>query len=273
MSTLAQEEADRFFSQSEHHTSHPEDRIGHDGTSSQSSGSSNPKNAADYYAHSERDNDDDEDTLHSMTTATTTATYRVPTTHFSANTGPKGVISDAQSFNQAKKSTFRNTLSAFSNSAQSAFSHTSSQRKVSDWNKENSLGDNSDNELCVGDEEDFMRQWRKKRIAELAAIGSAAQRRQSPSKRVWGTFDDVDANGYLDAVEKVPNDAIVVVCIYDPLVCQLPTPMGPLPTRPLPTDNATYELDLQVHSVFLRLLFTFRLLSFFPSSVPFVPTS
>jgi hypothetical protein len=227
MSTLAQEEADRFFSQSEHHTSHPEDRIGHDGTSLQSSSSSNQKNPADYYAHPERDNDDDdEDTLHSMTTATTTATYRVPATHFSANTGPKGVISDAQSFTQAKKSTFRSTLTAFSNGAHSPFSHSSQRRKVSHWNKENSHGDNSDNELGASDEEDFMRQWREKRLMELAASGSAAQRRQSPSKRVWGTFDDVDANGYLDAVEKVPDDAIVVVCIYDPQVCQLPTPMA-----------------------------------------------
>jgi hypothetical protein len=225
MSSLAQEEADRFFSQSEHHTSHPEDRIGHDGTSLQSSGSSNQKNPADYYVRSERDNDDDddEDTLHSMTTTTTATTYRVPTTHFSANTGPKGVISDAQSFSQAKKSTFRSTLTAFSNDALSSFSYGSQQRKVSDWNKENSRGGNSDND----DEEDFMRQWREKRLMELAASGSAAQRRQSPSKRVWGTFDDVDANGYLDAVEKVPDDAIVVVCIYDPLVCQLPTPMAP----------------------------------------------
>jgi hypothetical protein len=241
MSTLAQEEADRFFSQSEHHTSHPEDRIGHDDTSLQPSSSSNQKNPADYYVHSERDNDndndndDDEDTLHSMTTATTTATYRVPTTHFSANTGPKGVISDAQSFTQAKKSTFRSTLTAFSNDALSSFSYGSQQRKISDWNKENSRGGNSDNELGPSDEEDFMRQWREKRLMELAASGSAARRRQSPSKRVWGTFDDVDANGYLDAVEKVPDDAIVVVCIYDPLVCQLPTPMAP------PFNTATWQ--------------------------------
>jgi hypothetical protein len=56
--------------------------------------------------------------------------------------------------------------------------------------------------------------------------------------RVWGTFDDVDANGYLDAVEKVPDDAIVVVCIYDPLVCQLVTPMAPPPS----VNTTPYEL-------------------------------
>jgi len=244
MSTLAQEEADRFFSQSEHHTSHPEDRIGHDGTSLQSSSGSNQKSPTDYYVRPERDNDDeDEDTLHSMKTATTTVTYRVPATHFNANTGPKGVISDAQAFTQAKKSTFRNTLTAFSNGAQSTFSYRSQRRKVSDWNKENSHGDNSDNEFGASDEEDFMKQWREKRLMELAASGSAVQRRQSPSKRVWGTFDDVDANGYLDAVEKVHDDAIVVVCIYDPLVCQLPTPNGPSVQYCLPWRN----FDSQIH--------------------------
>jgi hypothetical protein len=221
MSTLAQEEADRLFSQKEHHSSHPEDRLDHDASSSRSSDSYDQKNSNDYYVNSDKDNNDDEDTLHNMTTTTTTATYRLPTTRFNANTGPKGVISDAQSFNRAKKSSFRSTLAAFTNGAHSAFSHSSQPRKTPDSNKENSLTDTSDSELGASDEEDFMKQWRENRLKELTSSGSAAQRRQSPSKRVWGTFDDVDANGYLDAVEKVPDDAIVVVCIYDPRVCQL----------------------------------------------------
>jgi hypothetical protein len=221
MSTLGQEEADRFFSQEDHYTSHPEDRLQHDGTSSHSSNSYNQTNSDDYYVTSEKDNNDDEDTLHSMTTSTTTAAYRLPTTRFNANTGPKGVISDAQSFNRAKKSSFRSTLAAFTNGTHSAFSYSSQSLKASYSNKENRPTDNSDSEVGASDEEDFMRQWREKRLTELASRGSAAQRRQSPSKRVWGTFDDVDANGYLDAVEKVRGDAIVVVCIYDPLVCLL----------------------------------------------------
>ena len=220
MSTLAQEEADRFFPQKEHQSSHPEDVLDHDGTSPNSSNSFNQKNPADHCVNSEKDNDDDEDTLHSMTTTTTTATYRVPTTRFNANTGPKGVISDAQSFNRAKKSTFRSTLAAFTNGT---FSHSSQPRKRPDPNKETNLSDNSDSELGASDEEDFMRQWRENRLKELASRGSAAQRRLSPSKRVWGTLDDVDATGYLDAVERVPDDAVVVVCIYDPLVCEMST--------------------------------------------------
>lgn len=227
MSTVAQEEADRFFSQKQHHPSHPEDRLDHDAKSLESSNSYNQKYSKDYHVNSEIGNNDDEDALHSMTTATTTATYRLPTIRFNANTGPKGVISDAQAFNQAKKSTFRSTLAAFTNSTQAAFSYSTQLRKASDLNKEDSLTDNSDSELVASDEEDFMRQWRENRLKDLASRGSTAQRRQSPSKRVWGTLDDVDANGYLDAVEKVPDDAIVVVCIYDPLVCHSPSTRFP----------------------------------------------
>lgn len=217
MSTLAQEEADRFFSQKEHATSHPEDQLEHERSSLRSSNGSEQQNNADTYEISEKDDDDDEDTLHNMTTTTTTATYRLPTTRFDANTGPKGVIADAHSFNRAKKYSFRGTLATLTNNA---FSYTSQQRKTSDSNKSNSLGEKSDGELGGSDDEDFMRQWRENRFQELANKGSASQRRSSPSKRVWGTFDDVDANGYLDAVEKVPDDTVVVVCIYDPEVRQ-----------------------------------------------------
>ena len=46
-------------------------------------------------------------------------------------------------------------------------------------------------------------------------------RRQSPSKRRYGYVTTVDAIGYLDAVEKVAVDTIVVVCIYDEEVCSV----------------------------------------------------
>lgn len=65
-----------------------------------------------------------------------------------------------------------------------------------------------------------MEQWRQSRLRELGAGSSQRpQRRQSPSKRKWGFFKEVDASGYLDAVEKTASDTVVVVCIYDPEVC------------------------------------------------------
>lgn len=61
-----------------------------------------------------------------------------------------------------------------------------------------------------------MREWRQHRIQELTERNNASVRRKSPSQRTWGTVEDVDAVGYLDAIEKVKGDVIVVVCIYDP---------------------------------------------------------
>ena len=213
MSTPAQEEAERYLFHREHCNSHPEDRIDYQGDSAHS-----PEEEEELDTF-ESDDDDDDDTLHSMTvTTTSTATFRVPSTLFEANTGPKGVIADAQSFSRAKKLSFRKTLRAFTGNASAVFSSSLASRKMSDWSKENGTSDDSGGELATSDDEEFMRRWRENRLKELASQGTFVQRRVSPSKRIWGSFDDVDANGYLDAVEKVPKDTVVVVCIYDPEV-------------------------------------------------------
>ena len=59
-------------------------------------------------------------------------------------------------------------------------------------------------------------------MAELKAA-AATTRRQSPSKRSYGRVEPVDANGYLDAIEKVSKDTVVVVVVYSDRVsfCQL----------------------------------------------------
>ena len=69
------------------------------------------------------------------------------------------------------------------------------------------------------EEEDFVRTWRKNRMDELRG-GQAAVRRQSPSKRKYGRVEPVDASGYLDAVEKISSETIVVVTIYNDEVSQ-----------------------------------------------------
>ena len=73
------------------------------------------------------------------------------------------------------------------------------------------LNANSDPES--GDEEDFVRTWRKNRMAELRN-NTSTTRRKSPSKRKYGRVEVVDAGGYLDAVEKISPETIVVVTIY-----------------------------------------------------------
>ncbi len=195
MSNPAQEEADRLFGQKDYHASHPEDR---------QLDSSSAHTSEEELQH--RSDQDDEDQLHDQTkNMATTASYHIPTTRFEANTGPKGVIADAQSFNRAKRGTFRKTLNTFANAL--------SSRPAQPLAAASSHGSGSEND---SDDDEFMRQWRQNRLQELTERTNASVRRRSPSQRTWGTVEAVDANGYLDAIEKVKDDVTVVVCIYDP---------------------------------------------------------
>lgn len=213
MSNLAQEEVDRYLSNtSDHLNCHPED-ISRSGSDSESDNDRTTTHTA-----VQSDPDDDEETLHSMATMATTRTaYHLPSTLFDANTGPKGVIADAHSFERAKKKSFRRTLIDLTNGAYNTITLGSKLQNTLPPQKENlSSSPSSSGGSDAEDEEEFMRQWRQKRIQEMNA---GAVRRQSPSKRKYGSLDAVDAEGFLDAVEKVPNETVVVVCIYDPEVC------------------------------------------------------
>ena len=135
------------------------------------------------------------------------ATYLPSTTQFDANTGPKGVIADARSFELAKKRSFRKTLHALTDSAPFKKFNASTREKSKSPSPDLS-GDE--------DEDEFMRIWRQKRLDEISAMKQGASgRRQSPSKRRYGSLSTVDPAGYLDAVEKVGHETVVVVLIYD----------------------------------------------------------
>jgi len=217
MADLAREEADRFFSSREHHSSHPEDR-----EDSPRHSSEDPSEPA-FEPHHSDPGTDDEDTMATITATRTT--YHLPTqTHF-ANTGPKGVIADAQSFARAKQTTFRQRIASFANNltssrpGQTGTSRADKRKTFSASPKSNSSDSDS---LGLSDDEadsDFMKTWRANRLQELASQSQSQQnplRKQWPSQRTWGTFLEVDADGYLDAIEKVPADTMVVVMIYDP---------------------------------------------------------
>lgn len=184
-----------------------------------------PEDALDSSASSDDDHDDhDSTTLHSANDddqafnanhvpGMPLATYHIPSTaHFDANTGPKGVIADARNFESAKKRSFRQTLQALSN-CQSPPLFAKQKKPAFDFSREKSASpDNSVDD----EEEEFMRTWRANRLDELASMSKDLRtRRQSPSQRKYGTLAAVDPSGYLDAVEKVPTDTIVVVLIYD----------------------------------------------------------
>lgn len=217
MADLAREEVDRFFSSRDHHKSHPEDR-----EHSSRHSSEDPTEPAFEPYHSDPGTDD-EDNMATITATRTT--YHLPTqTHF-ANTGPKGVIADAQSFARAKQTTFRQRIASFasnltsSKAGQTGTSKADKRKTLSGSPK--SVSSDSDS-LALSEDEadsDFMKAWRANRLQELASQSQSQQnplRKQWPSQRSWGTFLEVDANGYLDAIEKVSDDTVVVVMIHDP---------------------------------------------------------
>jgi hypothetical protein len=120
----------------------------------------------------------------------------------SSSQGVKGVIADATSFESARRRTQRpKEHYAFAGYVTPA-----------DLDSRTPLNQsNSDPES--GDEESFVRTWRKNRLAELRTV--ATTRKRSPSKRKYGRVETVDAAGYLDAVERVSSETIVVVTIFN----------------------------------------------------------
>lgn len=176
-------------------STHPEDRDNSDHSSDENDSTHHD----DYIL----DDEDDESAM-----ASRTGTCHIPNTVFDANTGPKGVIADAQAFERARKRSFRRTLLGAA-----GVDHHRSPKSTDDANllQNSSPPDGSGSE----DEDRFMRKWRESRMQELQGHN---QRRSSPRRRMYGTFKAVDAGGYLDAIEKVNPGTTTVVCIYDPEV-------------------------------------------------------
>lgn len=183
-------------------TAHPEDRHDDNPHFSDEDSDLAPRHLRQRRVVDSSDNDDDDADAGNMVSSRT-AGHRIPNTVYNANTGPKGVIADAQAFERARKKSFRRTLL-------SAAGFDSTRDEPSQPPATEGSSGSED------EEERFMRKWRASRMQEIQARG---MRRPSPRGRHWGSVDTVDAAGYLDAIEKVTSDTVVVVCIYDPEVC------------------------------------------------------
>ncbi|KAG5928555.1 hypothetical protein E4U42_000472 [Claviceps africana] len=145
------------------------------------------------------------------------AELKLPPASFDSgrSTGVKGVIADARSFETARrskwidraKSTARRSILGIADAVHSG----RGSRSESD-------SDSDTTSLLDSDDEGFLQQWRESRRRELESEASRAvrTRRTSPSVRIYGRLDEVDALGYLDAIEKVSRDTKVVVFVYDP---------------------------------------------------------
>jgi hypothetical protein len=189
--TAAQDEFNELLRDKDTHDKHPEDRLNDSDHSDAES-----SHAADYL---ERTDTDDELDL----PADMRSNYYLPSIKSEANTGPKGVIADAHAFEQAKKQARRFTWKK--NSPPSSYS-------VTAYHDEKSDDDDA--------EEGFMRKWRESRLRDLQNAGQRIRSRTtSPSRRIYGTLQSVDPLGYLEAIEKVARDTVVVVLIYDDAVC------------------------------------------------------
>ncbi|KAJ6139660.1 hypothetical protein N7471_006146 [Penicillium samsonianum] len=202
----AQEEFNQLVNSNQSRfTSHPED---HDSDHDSDPHFSDDEPSSRLRSRQTADSSDEEADADMVSSRTANANYHIPNTVYDANTGPKGVIADAQAFERARKKSFRRTLlsAAGLDSNGPSFSSKSTRDDAPLAPADQSSASEDD------DEARFLRKWRQSRMHELQGRNN---RRPSPRGRRFGSVETVDAVGYLDAIEKVTSDTVVVVCIYD----------------------------------------------------------
>jgi hypothetical protein len=225
--TAAQDEFNELMRDKGRETRHPEDR--HD-----DSDHSDPDSlgAADDYLE-KVDTDDELDLPREMR-----SNYYMPSLRSEANTGPKGVIADAQAFEQAKKQARRFTWKKNQSPPE--------QYNVTAWHEKDASSEED------GDDS-FMKEWRAARLRELQNVGQRIRSRtNSPSRRVYGNFPLVDAEGYLDAVDKSSPETTVVVYIYDDNVSTPPLPQLSLSNTFQTQSSVDDEVDACMREVAKR---------------------
>ncbi|KAI6784774.1 Phosducin-like protein [Emericellopsis cladophorae] len=119
-------------------------------------------------------------------------------------TGVKGVIADARSYENARtKSKWRNRVHAARRSI-FGLDGMAQQNTIHKDRSDSESDEDARSDSDRGDEDSFLSQWREHRRRELEAETDKVirNRRTSPSVREYGRFDEVDALGYLDAIEK-----------------------------------------------------------------------
>ncbi|KHO01187.1 phosducin [Metarhizium album ARSEF 1941] len=172
-------------------------------------------------SHDDSDLDLDEETVYhnakmeaALRMPTGVSEIKLPPASFDSgrSTGVKGVIADARSFETARKTKWIDRAKAARRSifGMAGISQNWAVKSESETDDDTLSGPGSD-------EETFLQQWRDSRRRELEDEASRAvrTRRTSPSVRVYGRLDQVDALGYLDAIEKVSRETKVVVFVYD----------------------------------------------------------
>jgi hypothetical protein len=163
-----------------------------------------------------------------MSTRDSQSEIRLPPAEFDRgrSTGVKGVIADARSYETARQSKWKERARA---ARRSVFGLDSGRQARSSEPDSDGSGAEDPNEAA------FLEQWRESRRRELEeeSRNPVRNRRTSPSIRLYGRFDHVDALGYLDAIEKVGRETVVVVFVYDHEVGDHPPAQRFLPSHAL----------------------------------------
>ena len=156
--------------------------------------------------------------------SSTQARHTIPTTRYGANTGPKGVISDAQNFRDSRRmhrTSMRGSTAttgpqmqlsglSLAPAAEKARGHVDEEGEVEEEGEEHE------------EDDDFMKTWRRTRLREMQS-GSGLESKmhvRTRSARLWGGLPTVDGEGYLDAVDRSPAGTAVLVYIFDDAVSQ-----------------------------------------------------
>ena len=230
MSNPAQDEFDALAASQRHRASHhPADAS--DDSDAKSEAEGNPSysrtkpslrsNGHDTVGDEDPDEDDDDDDWDQRYGAgsglgrKTTPAYTIPKGDIGrrGNTGPKGVIADARA---AEREMFERKLAMIAASRAKRVRNYEPEDTGRKWHEDEDAN-HEDLEEEGGADEEFMEQWRQKRMGELetakanGTIGATAY----GTRRGHGRVQVVDALGYLDAIEESPRGTVVVVFISD----------------------------------------------------------
>lgn len=131
----------------------------------------------------------------------------IPMKRYGANTGPKGVISDAQNFRDSRRSQRMSMRNSPKLTTPSQTPSRTTPEKVEEEDEENM------------EDDDFMQTWRQNRLKEMQnGPRESYMHRNGQQRRLFGGLTTVDGDGYLDAVDNSPSDTVVIVYIFDDYV-------------------------------------------------------
>jgi len=131
-----------------------------------------------------------------------------------SNTGVKGVLEDykmAMKLEEAQREAneiFRNNVISRMVNGYVIKSDDLDYQQNIEQQINNNDNDNSDDELLEDDT--FLEEFRKKRLQELKATSS------SSSLQIFGTVIDADVDTFINEVDNVDQNIIVIVHLYDP---------------------------------------------------------